>query len=168
MNINVAKVFHGIKAVCSKEYRLGLQEAALVISIKLYLGAKDASLDVFRHRLSTVERQLVEYLAVCPAPAPEFWENFLRHEGIFTLMAVATKYKPSLASRCMRDAMSLARVQLQLYGHMDRAQNAGVCLAAARYFNQLAGSDPAVEAEIVAGFKKVEWFYTGPSIFRMP
>jgi hypothetical protein len=51
---------------------------------------------------------------------------------------------------------------------MDRAQNAGVCLAAARYFNQIAGSDPAVEAEIAAGFKKVEWFYVGPPIFRMP
>lgn len=168
MNVNVPKIVHGVKSVCSKKYRLGIQEAALNASVQVYVGTKDGSPDVFRQRLSSVERHLADYLAVCPAPAPEFWGIFLRHEGIFTLMAVATKYNPSLASRCMRDAMALARVQLELYGHMDRAQNGGVCLAAARYFNQIAGSDSAVEAEIAAGFKKVEWFYVGPPIFRMP
>lgn len=167
MNVNVAKVLHEIKLSYSRKYRRALHLEALNNGIQVYVGTKHGSPDVFRQRLNTVESQLVEYLAVCPAPAPEFWENFLRHEGIFTLMAVATKYNSSLASRCMRDAMALARVQLELYGHMDRAQNGGVCLAAARYFNQIAG-DPAVEAEIAAGFRKVEWFYTGPSIFRMP
>lgn len=173
MNI-ISKVWHALKMHFSARYRFVFEVQLILTAMKkhieLFLGLNGSeSLDVRRMHLKSIERHLVEYLKICPHPSDGFWEQFvIKHKGIFTLMAIAVKYNLALVPRCLDEAMRLAEIQLKFSGHGDRAQNAGVCLAAARHFNNMLGQDVAIEKTIAEGFEKVSWAYVGPPIFQMP